>query len=573
MIKLLPDDVVNKIAAGEVIDRPASIVRELVDNAVDAGAKNIIVEIERGGQGLVRVIDDGAGMGRDDALLAFERHATSKVSAVEDLLTLTTRGFRGEALSSIASVAKVTLRTRREADATGQEISISAGVVQGIKECACAVGTDIQVRNLFFNIPARKKFLKSENVEGDRIRSWLNKTFLGSPEVSLSLHIDGRQDMRLNPAESVLARGHQMYRGSFVEVQGAGEGISIVGLIAHPGMAQNHVDSLVILVNGRAVFDRLIFRAVKEGFLSMLKTQETPLGFISVTVPPAAVDVNVHPQKSEVRFLSPGSVIGAVRNAVEKAVIRFKGPAQIFAESVAASRVPAQNPFVSSAPSFQGGLKFQARAGEPANNIAMKVQGNDLKFSSLRYIGTVLECFLVTEGNDDSVYIIDMHAAHERINYNKIRATLDSGSLQIQQLLLPLTVIMTPSLVGALRREEAVLNKIGFDIQYSSENSVTVLAAPAVLSLSRIEQAIKEIAAYEEEGGGETILKQRLDYVAARLACHASIRKGDEITHAEVYALFEALDSAEAGGACPHGRPVVAVFPRLQVEQWFGRDR
>lgn len=616
-IKVLPDTVVNRIAAGEVVERPASVVRELVENSIDAGATDVLVSLVQGGHSLITVTDNGSGMARDDALLAFERHATSKIADADDLQSITTLGFRGEALPSIASVSKVRLRTRPSDREIGTELQIQGGAVKAVADTPGAVGTEIEVKHLFFNTPARRKFLKQPKTEELRVKGWLTATALAHPQVRVRLFCDQREVLNLPARATMKERALSVIRGSsvpFDTVQGAGaQRIHLSGLVAHPSLAQADAAALIVLVNGRVISDRGILKAVREGFLSTLKEREFPVGVIAIELDASKVDVNVHPQKSEVRFSDPRQVFEAVRVAVADAVNQFRAP--VFglqpprsspAPGGAAQGTPyrpgspALTPNLNApvAPSLQpeSGQDYSAapvalRIAEGGSSLAPQeepfgeplaerqavlletaVVASRFFFSDLQYIGQLLECYLVCE-REGRLYVVDMHAAHERYNYNLIRNAIKAAAPRSQQLLVPLTVQVGERGVEALSREEELVSRAGFFLEPFGADAVLVRAAPHVRGSANIEAMIKQLAVSlaEEWGGGA--LEELHDHIAARLACHASVRSGRALQREEVYALFKSLDSSEFSAACPHGRPVVVSFSEGEIERWFGRDR
>lgn len=578
-IKVLPDTVISKIAAGEVVERPSSVVRELVDNAIDAGANRIEVRIERGGRGLIEVLDNGCGMQRDDALLAFERHATSKLTASEDIFGISTRGFRGEALPSIASVSRFLLVSRTTQQEVATKVLFEGGVLKGVEPITSPVGTRCEVRHLFYNTPARKKFLKSDKVEESRIRSWLLRSSLATPHIRFSLVADGREVLNLLERESSLERAKTIFKGSVVPFSGQGEAGSCRGVVGHPALAETDAESFIILVNGRLVVDRAIIKAVKEGFHSTLKDREFPVGFIELQIPPEQVDVNVHPQKAEVRFARPGDLYAFVRSTLHSAVSSFHSPFRGTPELVRPVAYPSPAPRAAGQPRFDfsaistGNVAVSTPLYAPPQETPLTVEEplaveeERFAYSSLRYIGQALGCFLFCE-YDDQVYVVDMHAAHERINYNIIRRRLREGGGRSQRLLMPEVVELSVEQMESLGELMPLLQNAGLEVEEFGESAVVVRGIPEKLSKEAVPFLIKEVATR-----GASAIEDRIDAVAARLACHASVRGGDLLTREEVYALFEQLDQAELGAACPHGRPVAVPFKRSQIEQWFGRDR
>jgi DNA mismatch repair protein MutL len=646
-VRVLSDAVINKIAAGEVVERPASVVRELCDNALDAGARSIEVWLEQGGRSLIRVVDDGCGMERDDALLALERHATSKISDAEDLSTLVTRGFRGEALPSIAAVSRLELTTRTSAELLGTAISGDGGMIRSVKEISVPVGTTISVRGLFFNTPVRRRFLRSPAVEDQRVVGWLMRFALGVPEVRLRCVCDGKEVIAIDPHTSFIERARHLLRGDLREVDFCDQRFVVRGLVGHPGTASSSGDACVMLVNGRPISDRGVLRAIREGFQHTLKDREIPVAALAIEMDPSLVDVNVHPQKAEVRFIAPSDVWRAVREGVGRAIGRFGmtqvagpleqaplfrerfiGGPQIVANSLASEvavhtplpvydhgGVPAGEQVTLSSEitarlmprwgmasaSFSSGAERQpfeeggtARAftgfdsATPAPILPPKAQEIP-RFSDLRYIGQLMRCYLLCE-HGGSFYIVDMHAAHERINYNRIRVALRGRPMASQQLLCPEPISVGVVGVRRLRGHSGVLSRLGFEVEEFGPQEVIVRAIPPMIQIGKVRGVLLDIIEYgdieygdREDAGGEErgigegpvaqIIAERLDRLAARMACHASLRGGDELTYEQARALLVSLDDAELAGACPHGRPVVARFDKAQVEGWFGRDR
>lgn len=608
-IKVLPDTVINQIAAGEVVERPASVVRELVDNAIDAGSSDVFVALESGGHSRLTVRDDGCGMSRDEAILAFERHATSKVSAIEDLMTLSTLGFRGEALASIAAVSKIKLRTRRAEDDVGTEVVFRGGRLVNVQSCAWNKGTEIEVEHLFFNTPARRKFLKSPRSELARIRTWLAHSSLGRPGVRYRLVAEGDEVLNLPPAASVEARARQVFPADLMPIALREGGIVVEGMVSHPGQALSDASGLVIVVNGRLISDKLIMRAVREGYDSMLKDREYPVGYLSITMSPEDVDVNVHPQKSEVRFRRTDQVFAVVRGAVLTGVRSIKRPMALPRDSMPLVAMREESPraeYASPTPQSLWGpssvmeplstrlLDGESFSSAPVVAQAASAETTDaytykpfvpspqylrerhdsptFRFSDLRYIGQALECYLLCE-LEGKLVVVDMHAAHERVNYNKIRKARSERALLVQKLLIPEVVRLPEEQVVALMEQGDALRELAFEVTQQGLSEVVVHGVPSVVAHRSCASLLKEFAVEPVVAGWRERLEERIDHMAARLACHASVRSGDALTKHEAYALFAQLDEAELSGACPHGRPCVTEFSREAVERWFGRDR
>ncbi|RMG39667.1 MAG: DNA mismatch repair endonuclease MutL [Candidatus Dadabacteria bacterium] len=586
-IKILPDIVINKIAAGEVIDRPVSVVRELIDNALDAGARSVSIRIAAGGRSLIEVQDDGCGMERDDALLAFERHATSKISDDSDLKNISTYGFRGEALASIAAVSKISLITRSAKEQLGTEVIMHAGKLKGVNSVAATAGTSVAVRSLFYNMPARRKFLRQPKTEELKIKTWVLSAALGRPDVHFRLTSDGRELINLSAKQSLLDRASQFIKGSTVMLEGRSDPYSLSGIVGHPGMATTSGNRLVILVNGRVVSDRLILRAVRDGFHSTLKPSETPVGIIALELPGELVDVNVHPQKSEVRFREPGRIFNLVQNSVNRAVTGFRQPVKAYVSNPYRGYENTRTSerlqfFGKTAEDSSSGLikarreNVSAEAGFVGNNANEESLSEDqelpVKYAALKFVGQALNCFIFLE-DKDAIYVVDMHAAHERCRYNEIKGALEQGGLRSQQLLMPEVIELGEERAALVVKNLETLTRFGFEIEPLGDDSVVVRAVPTLLGSTDISLLLREIGEVLDDKQVEFVIKERLDAICARIACHSSVRSGDELTRDEVYALLEMMDRSDFAAACPHGRPVVVKFSRDQIESWFGRDR
>lgn len=615
-IKFLPEVLINKIAAGEVIDRPASVIRELIDNSIDAGATSLDISIENGGKSIIKVQDDGHGMLRDDAVMAFERHATSKIELEEDLFNLHTKGFRGEALSSIASVAKVVLTTRTHDSSVGTRVTMMGGSLKDVSSVSCAPGTSIEISNLFFNTPVRRKFLRSDQHEAARIKTLLSRVLIPHYKVRLRFSADGKNSLSIPSHVSFIDRSGSLLTGEKVPFQRSEGEFQIEGFLGHPGFAINDNKNLMVFINGRLVTDRLLYRAIKEGYGSSLKPAEYPSGIVQLHLPLSMVDVNVHPQKSEVRFVSPQEIFRFVQQSIARAVATFTSaitpplssaivPQQHFAGNSADTNFQPTLMFSSETTNdFTGGDSntmnletinsrtinssrmnsgsslsrgfLPPRGGVSlvsASSLHTSTQVERFRFRQLNYIGQLFGCYLLCSHKDDFV-VIDMHAAHERINFNRIRKRnvyKGKDRLASQRLLQPIKLSLNPEEIQRISDAREDLEIFGIDIELS-DTHVSVLAAPPYFRAEALTRMIKEIS-FDEDGYSNHSLERNADMMAARLACHASVRSGDLLSRQEVEALFSALDEAELSGACPHGRPVVVSFTTDQVERWFGRDK
>ncbi|MCB0329130.1 MAG: DNA mismatch repair endonuclease MutL [Bdellovibrionales bacterium] len=609
-IQLLSEDTINRIAAGEVVERPLSVVRELIDNSLDAGATNLTVEIENGGQSFIRIVDDGSGIHPEEIELAFERHATSKLTSEEDLSNLDSYGFRGEALAAIASVSKVRIRSRHASQKSGVELELEGGSITSRKLAACQVGTEILVQDLFFNTPARRKFLKTERGEVGKISSWLKSNLLLHPEVRLIFKSDGKEKVRLAKRESCLERAREIFGPEVVEVDyDEPGGLRVTGLLGAPHLAKVSPTALSLFVNRRLLVDRSIVRAIREGYGGTVKPQQTPLGFLHVELPASLVDVNVHPQKQEVRFWDSSKVFQLVLRSVRIAVgsfqVRLGAGAELRPQREISSGSPIEagrfeftgsrrgfdaslhsfttaGSFVSSVESdplsttrsgisFAGSMAVSAGVG-PVDNVQETPQsdfgGTPFRYQDLRYVGTVLQCYLLCEWGEQFV-VIDMHAAHERINYNQILQKLRRGDLKREKLLIPLSVQCDEEAVERILDHRLLLERCGFRVEKLTPEILEISEKPTWIPLKHVKAALTALG--DDDLPVERALEAELEKVAARLACHASIRSGDIQSREEVYALFAALDETEWNSACPHGRPVVIHFTKAELERRFGR--
>lgn len=587
-IRLLPDEVVNQISAGEVIERPASVVRELVDNAIDAGATEIVIEIEEGGRRSIKVADNGKGLKKADLILAFQNHATSKLRDASDLSSISTFGFRGEALASIAAISKVEMRSRNKTSDIGSSLKIEGGQIISIDPITKNIGTEVISKNIFFNTPARRKFLKSGTTEEAKIKQWIVQSAVPNNNVAYKLIVDGKVALNIPTAPNFLERARDFLKGELVQIDYQLGPIRVQGYVGHPGGASSKASNLLTLVNKRVVKDTQINKAVREGFSNMLKGFEVPVGIIAIDMPPALVDVNVHPQKSEVRFVSAGEVFVAVRDGIQRSINRMKAPVQVeFTEShkeLAREGTPLYldslsntgsmvQPRLSLNPTSSISYSSHESIGKVSpQDTQISKSRNSFRYSELKYIGQLMKCYLLTE-HDGQFVIVDMHAAHERVNFNLIKEQISSRAVSKQILLLPEVVALTPEERNGYEKWKGKLDQLGFETEPFGELEILIRTVPTLVRDSNPGAVVLELLSEGEELFSASALEMVVDRVAARLACHGSIRSGKVISVDEAYALFSALDKAESAGACPHGRPVAARFKEQDVEKWFGRDR
>ena len=578
-IRRLDSDLVNQIAAGEVVERPASIVKELVENALDAGASRVRVDVEEGGLALVRVSDDGEGMSREDALLALERHATSKIAAFEDLSRLATFGFRGEALPSIASVSKLTLVTRLANAPEATEIQDGRA-----KLAARAPGTTIEVRDLFANVPARRKFLKAAPTEAAHVGEAVLHAALARPDVTFVLSRDERVAREYLRATSRRERAvSALGEARLAECRGERGPLKIEAHLGPPERARAGAGGLHLLVNGRPVRDRALARAVAQSYGSVLEHGRHPIGVVYVDLPASLVDVNVHPQKTEVRFEDARALFDAVTREL------FDSLAKVFAiPALGPTSRPwlpppkSAQPYViapsSQSPSFEIAERDTTRSVASTDIAAMMAPAQREEpvlfstsgfYSKLRFVAQVRATFLVYEG-DDALYVIDQHAADERRNFDKLRRAFEARGVAVQKLLVPEIVEISAQEATTLAEHEDVAQRLGVEVRAAGPTSVAVHGVPALLARARPERLLRDLLAELGRVAGRPF-SGAVDLVLATMACHGSIRAGDAISAEQATALVGALDGVDFSGHCPHGRPVLLRIPFSELERRVGR--
>ena len=617
-IHVLPDDLANQIAAGEVVERPLSVVKELLENAIDAGARRVIVTVEEGGRRLVQVTDDGWGMTRDDALLAVRRHATSKVHSVEDLRAISSLGFRGEALPSIASVSHFSITTRPADEVVGTEIRIEGGVAPDVRDAGGPVGTTVSVRDLFYNVPARLKFLRTVGTEMGHIGGVVTSFALCYPELHLRLVHNGRQ-IADHPAEADLkARIYQVLGAEtcrrIYEVYLDGDAW-VSGFIAEPTYTRPDAAGLYIFVNGRVVRDRTVLRAVSQAYGGLVDRGRYPHGVLWLRVPPTDVDVNVHPTKNEVRFVRSGNVFESVLRACKMTLASTPWVSQdrvpdsgvrdgasgvrpgeperrrtgVFKPSslTAALGRPAdaRNLSLDFRPSYRApdpgldrpGLRPKTPpsadepcAPPPVDASPVEAPGDGRYFSRLAYVGQVRNTYLVCQ-TADRLVLIDQHAAHERVAYERIKEQWAGRHMIPQRLLFPETVELSHAEARAAEEHRETLRAMGIELEPFGGNTFALQAVPEAIAGRDTRAIVRDVLAELAESGTTRALDDRLDHIFATMACHSVVRAGDPMTPEEVRRLLEDMDRISYNANCPHGRPVLVPIPFGEIEKWFHR--
>ena len=570
-INVLAPDIAAKIAAGEVVERPSSVVKELVENSVDAGASQITVEARGGGVELIRVTDNGCGIPAGEVELAFRRHATSKVSSVSDLDAIGTLGFRGEALPSIAAVARASVVTRPHDATAGREVSLARGEVVASSPIGCPPGTSVTVQGLFENVPARLKFLKSPSGERGRISDLVSRYALAYPEIQFRLVVDGR-DSLTSPGNGILADALVSVYGA--ETAGAmldvcfespGDGYWVKGFISSPSLNRANRSHITFLLNRRWIQSPLLSFALAESYQGFLPEKRHPMVVLNLTVPLADVDVNVHPAKREVRFRQDDRVFSAIQRAVRGALI-------------AMSPVPeVQFPVGSPSPeSTQGRLATPPDALTPDNQqrglpLDLSPIGGTARamagMSSLRIMGQASNTYLVAEGSD-GLYLIDQHAAHERVLFEKVSREVSERPPQVQAVLEPVTVELSPGQEELLQASIGLLDRYGFIVEPFGDRTYLLRGLPAVVSVAspgKALLAVLDLMAFEG------LLREREEALAASIACHSAVRAGMSLNQKEMEELVLQLESCDNPHTCPHGRPTMIRLSSSHLEREFGR--
>lgn len=597
MIKKLPIAVVNQIAAGEVVERPVSVAKELVENSLDAGATRIRVEIRGGGSEELTVIDDGEGFLADDLPLAFASHATSKLADVHDLEHIGSLGFRGEALASIGAIARARVQSRRADASEGWEVRCDGGVETKPQPCGCPPGTRIEIRDLFFNVPARRRFLKAPHAERARIQQLLAELALARLDVDFTLISDDKELLRLPRGVSLAERlqqcfGRELGRG-LLPVTREFDGLKIEGVVAEPDLARRDGKLELTYVNGRMAREKSALHAVRQAYREFLMGGRFPVYVLQIVLPASQVDVNIHPRKAEVRFVEGRKVAGCLHETVrfalqsrttslgEGAVSREggvevrpemprarsgfpTGSASLF-ESGSAARPAGFAPDKAERVDEAAAVVREPASGAPASEAQ---RPNPFRRASGRFL-QVMDLYLLLEG-DDGLLVVDQHALHERVMYEQLKRQHAARDVQIQRLLVPAVVEVTPGEQAWLESIQEQLATEGLLLESFGPNTVAVQGMPTVLSRTDPKQLVKALAA-EQAQDGKSPLSEHIAERFHSMACRASVMSGDQLTDAEIAELLEVAATLEHPHNCPHGRPTVLTFSSAELERYFRR--
>ena len=615
-IVVLPPALASQIAAGEVVERPASAVKELIENALDAGAQRVDVEIEGGGVTRLSVSDDGMGMSAENARMSVERHATSKLTAITDLNALSSYGFRGEALPSIASVSRFTLRSRPAQSDAGVEVFIEGVAAPLVRETGMAVGTSVQVRDLFFNIPARRKFLRSTGTESGHVTEVVEAAALTRPEVTFTLTRDGRKVREFLRSSGRTDRVAQVCDGEdLTRCEGTRGPLALEAFLSRPEHARSGAGGLRLFVNGRSVRDRALAVTVAQAYGSVLERGRYPRGVVYLDLPPELLDVNVHPQKAEVRFADARATADALYGMLSRALAgafslptpnrsawtKPKLDAPIARLSIgerpngsSSGEEPMEQPWSSptvTAKPVVAPLQHDLPSARDAHHgsavtellfaaadplLAVRDSAPlphraeaEIAWSSLNFVAQLRQTYLLCESRD-GIYLLDQHAAAERVTFTRLRKQYQGRAVPSQSLLFPVTleVLAAEAELVELRGKE--MAEVGLDVRVRGAESISIHAVPKLLQRASAERLVRDLLAEVSRKGGRGF-SDAVDLALATMACHGSIRAGDPLSPSEAKALLEALDEADFAGHCPHGRPVVTFLSWAELERKVGR--
>ncbi len=611
-IRLLSETVASQVAAGEVVERPASVVKELIENSIDAGARKIDVMIRRGGISLVRVIDDGCGMDRDDALLSLERHATSKIRTATDLQAVSTLGFRGEALPSIASVSRFRLTTREAHAVAGTEIIVNGGKLDVVRDGGEAPGTQVEVRSLFYNLPARRKFLRSENTESRNIEHQIHLQAIGHPQIGFSLLRDDRVLFQLPAAATLSDRIRDLFgvellqRLVAVMITGSSK-IRISGFIGQAGLSRQSRTQQLVFVNGRAIESSLITAAIREGYHTALMKGQYPVTFFFLEIDPASVDVNVHPAKREVRFRDPTGVREAIVQCIQQILEagraawqeKFRAPVSVptvagktapelrlrpeeFAPEESHRELPHLGPAVGTTASVSSAASGMEIVGQPrklsglpasdsaSEALAVQQQAGTAAQQQFQIIGVLSKLYVLME-NADGLVLVDQHAAHERILFEELRRRMEEQGVPTQKLLLPQTFDVPPRDADWIERNLSILQRMGIGIESFGPGTFKIDSLPSFLDVSDPAQFIRKVID-DLKSASNTASAMRLgEEMIAKSVCRHAVKANDPLRYPEVEKLIRDLLDCDLPYCCPHGRPTMIQISLAELEKKFGR--
>jgi DNA mismatch repair protein MutL len=597
-IRLLSETVASQVAAGEVVERPASVVKELVENSIDAGARKIDISIRRGGISVMRVIDDGCGMDRDDALLSLERHATSKIRSVSDLEAIGTLGFRGEALPSIASVSRFRLTTREPDAVAGSEILVNGGKIDIVRDGGEAPGTQVEVRSLFYNVPARRKFLRAENTESRNIEHQLHLQAIGHAGVAFTFTRDDRVVFQLPATAALTDRIRDLYGNELLQqlipLDGSNSSqIRISGLIGRAGLSRHTRAQQLVFVNGRAIESPVITAAVREGYHTALMKGQYPVTFLFIELDPGAVDVNVHPAKREVRFRDPNGVREVVARCIQETLGRsrtewqekFRAPPAVPAQPTvdltlrpqvslpeeSHRELPHLSPVGGttsmSSQNFPTPVESDRRdRARPSNGDRVAVN----REHQFQIIGVLNKLYVLME-NADGLVLVDQHAAHERILFEELRRRMEEQGVPSQKLLITQTFELPPRDADWIEQNMSILQKMGIGIESFGPNTFKIDSLPGFLNVSDGAQFMRKVIDDLKSASDRSSPLRLGEDIIAKSVCRHAVKANDPLRYLEVEKLIQDLLECDLPYCCPHGRPTMIQISNAELEKKFGR--
>jgi len=582
-IQQLPDHLINQIAAGEVVERPASVIKELVENSLDAGAQTVQIDVIAGGQKLIRIRDDGKGIDKQEIALALSRHATSKISSLDDLEAVASLGFRGEALPSIASVARLTLCSRTAAGASAWQVEADGGEVSAPKPAAHPQGTSVEVHDLFYNTPARRRFLRTERTEFGHIEKWVRRLALSRPEIAFTLTHNQRTVLQAPAASSEEAQRQRVARicgdafgEQCVYIERETEGIALSGWIGLPTFNRSQPDMQYWFVNGRSVTDKTLAHAVRHAYRDVLFHGRYPAYVLNLTLDPSSVDANAHPAKHEVRFRDGRRVHGVVSQSIDVA-LKDTRPGGYDVAPIPMTRESVFN---------QGSMPLQSRPSAAGVRDALAAYGSMATAPSLAdmpedatevpplgfAVAQLAGVYILAE-NADGLVIVDMHAAHERITYEKLKKGFEDRNLVCQPLLVPESISVAESEANLIEESGKMLAGLGLLVDRSGPTNVTVREVPSLLKNSDVESLLRDVLSDLSEAGQSNRIEDAGDDYLATMACHHSVRANRLLTIAEMNALLREMEQTERADQCNHGRPTWTTVTMSELDRLFLRGR
>jgi DNA mismatch repair protein MutL len=614
IIKILSPQLANQIAAGEVVERPASVLKELVENSLDAGAQSIEIDIEQGGVKLIRIRDDGGGIGHDDLALALSRHATSKIDDLEDLEAVATLGFRGEALASIASVSRLSLTSNNGGGSAWRAVSEGRDMQVEVTPASHPQGTSVEVRDLFFNTPARRKFLRTEKTEYNRIDDSIKKLALSRFDVAFNLRHNQRAQISLRPAKTQLEqekRVADICGTTFMEqalyVDNTRPGLRLWGWIGLPTFSRSQADLQHFFVNGRCIRDKVVSHAVRQAYQDVLYHGRHPAFVLFLEITPADVDVNVHPTKHEVRFRESGSIHSFISSTLKKALAEDRPQDHLQANSPGelteggeqfSGMVNQPSPNWQAAPQSQPAMQFSSRPPSGGSSGAMSGSagsmqnyqslystsginlpesanplGDQQDIPPLGYAIAQLKGIYILAENREGLIIVDMHAAHERITYERMKGAFDDQGLISQPLLVPESLAVSQREADAAEQHNEVFAKLGFVVERAAAESVIVREIPAILRGSEVEALLRDVLSDLLEHGNSERIRDHINEILSTMACHGSVRANRKLSIPEMNALLRDMEATERSGQCNHGRPTWSQLTLDQLDKLFLRGR